>query len=252
MFYVNIVIVNLLAWFALSYFWSFWTHKVFKPWGWLEMHKRRLIPKRVEHDERRCKDRVRYYTVFFCLEQVERYGVGGELVVLGADDVSLVALLREVSPERTVRVVGPMEATSVTVRRENCQGEVSEETVQLDFAAEKEVRGVLGGDASRGIVVKGSVSECVSECVSGGVSGGVSGLGGCIALALIDSVDYDELLSALGAVYSRLSPGGMMIVHSYNHDWEAVRRAVDVFSAGVKERFVPVADMYGSVVLAKS
>lgn len=240
MFYINLVIVNLIAWVGLSYFWSFWTHKVFKPWGWLEMRKRHMLTRRMEHDERRAKDRVRYYTVFFALRQVERMGVPGELAVLGADDVSLVALMREQCPERVVRAVGVMEPSSVTVRRENCQGEVSEETVSLDYAPEAEVRAVLREGDPRSIVAKGGVLE------------GARGMGERVALALIDSVDYEELLATLGETYRRLSPGGIMIVHSYNHDWEAVSRAVDVFAAGVAERFAPVADMYGSAMLVKS
>lgn len=236
--FVNLVIVNVMIWVGLSYFWSFWTHKLFKPWLWLEQKKRGLIAKSVERRERRYRDRARYYSIFFAMEQVERGEVAGSFVMAGVEDSDLVGLLRGQCPEREMWVMGPMAATEVEVEHENCQGEVTSERASIDFAPEAEVRRIMP-EGGKNHVLVGSVGEMVGE------------LEGPVALALIDCVEYDVVLASLRKIYPLMSAGGIMIVHSYNHSWEGVRRAVDQFMAGVPEGVLPLPDMYGSVGMVR-
>lgn len=239
MFYVNIIIVNLIAWVALSYFWSLWTHKVFKPWAWLELKKRGLMSSKVAGMERKYKDRVRFYAYFFAMEQVERRGVEGSFVMAGLEDAELLSLLRLQCPERDIWVAAPLEATEVTLIHENCQGEVSNDPVAVDFVDEEEVRQILP-EGPKNHVLKGSVTELIGQ------------VEGPVALALVDCVEYDGVLAALRHLYPLVPEGGLIIVHSHNHTWEGVRRAVDDFVAGIPEALVPLPDMYGSVAIAVS
>ena len=236
--FVNLVIVNVMIWVGLSYFWSFWTHKLFKPWLWLEQKKRGLIAKSVERRERRYRDRARYYSIFFAMEQVERGEVAGSFVMAGVEDSDLVGLLRGQCPEREMWVMGPMAATEVEVEHENCQGEVTSERASIDFAPEAEVRRILP-EGEKNHVLVGKVGERVGE------------LEGAVALALIDCVEYEVVLASLRKIYPLMSAGGIMIVHSYNHSWEGVRRAVDQFVAGIPEGVLPLPDMYGSVGMVR-
>ena len=236
--FVNLVIVNVMIWVGLSYFWSFWTHKLFKPWLWLEQKKRGLIAKSVERRERRYRDRARYYSIFFAMEQVERGEVAGSFVMAGVEDSDLVGLLRGQCPEREMWVMGPMAATEVEVEHENCQGEVTSERASIDFAPEAEVRRILP-EGEKNHVLVGKVGERVGE------------LEGGVALALIDCVEYEVVLASLRKIYPLMSAGGIMIVHSYNHSWEGVRRAVDQFVAGIPEGVLPLPDMYGSVGMVR-
>ena len=236
---LNLIVVNVAVWVGLSYFWSFWTHKVFKPWQWLELRKRKLINSRVERLERSYKDRVRLYAYFFAMEQVEKSEVNGEFLMLGIEETELLQMLRLQCPERTIRVMGSMAPEVYHIVRENCQGEISDESVNLDYAKLDEVRAIMP-ESGRNIVVQGDLTE-LAPSVSNPV-----------ALAMIDSVDYQKVKSCLHAAYDHLSKGGILIVHSYNHDWDGVRKAVDEFAAAIPEGFVPIPDMYGSVELVKS
>lgn len=235
---INIVIVNIIAWAALSYFWSFWTHRLFKPWLWLEQRKRKMIAADVESRERKSRDRARFYSVFFAMEQVERGEVPGAFVMAGMEDADLACLLRRQCPEREVWALGPLEATTVSVAHENCQGETTSETVAVDFAPEAEVRRVLP-------------TSPLNHVVKGAVADGIGQVTGPVALALVDCVDHDTVLASLRHLYPLLPPGGILIVHSYNHTWEGVRRATDEFVAGVPEGIVPLPDIYGSVALVR-
>ncbi len=236
---LNIVIINLVALVGISYFWSFWTHKLFKPWGWLEMRKRKMLKSKVERTERTYKDRARYYSYFFAMQQIEAMEVQGAFALLGLEESELALLLREQCPERKIFAVGPMEASKITLVRENCQAEVTEETVDIDFVTEEEMRAVLP-ESAQNVLIKSSIREGLTE------------IEGPLALVAIDCVAEEDVSAALRYCYERLSAGGIMIVHSYNHDWAGVRRAVDAFAAGVAEGFVPLPDMYGSVVFVKN
>ncbi len=236
---INIVIVNIIAWVALSYFWSFWTHRLFKPWLWLELHKRKLIAASVERGERRFKDRARYYSIFFAMEQVERAEVAGSFVMAGLEEAEIINLLRAQCPEREIWAIGPMEATSATLTHENCQGQVTEESVSVDFAAEADVRRLMPEGPK-------------NHLLKGGVAYGVAQVSGPVALGLVDCVEYEGVLASLQAIYPLLPPGGVVIIHSYNHSWGGVRSAVDRFLAGVPEGMVPLPDMYGSVAIVKN
>lgn len=235
---INIVIINIIIWVGLSYFWSFWTHRLFKPWQWLELKKRGMIAKDVESRERRFKDRARYYSIFFAMEQVERQEIAGQFVMAGVEEADLVGLLRSQCPEREMWAIGPLEASSVTVEHENCQGEVTEETVNVDFAAEEDVRRLMPDGP-------------LNHVVKGGIADGVGSVTGAVALALIDCVEYEAVMASMKALYPLLPAGGIMIIHSYNHSWDGVRKAVDQYMAGVPEGIVPLPDMYGSVTIVK-
>lgn len=237
---INLIIINAMIWVGLSYFWSFWTHKLFKPWGWLELRKRKMVNAEVDKAERRCKDRVRFYAHFFAMQQVEQNETEGAFVVASVEEPLILRTLRNQCPNRALWALGPMEETTVTIVHENCQGEVSEEQVKLDWVSETEVQSIMPSSSDLNHVLNMPVPEALPQ------------LTGSIALASIDLVDHDTLLATLRHIYPLLSPGAVLLVHSYDHSWPGVRKAVDTFSASIPEGFLELPDMYGSVALVRN
>ena len=72
------------------------------------------------------------------------------------------------------------------------------------------------------------------------------------ALVNIDADLYNPIKAGLEYFYSRLSPGGVLIVHDYNPDWEGAMKAVDEFTAGIPETPVPLPDMNTSIMIVKN
>ena len=103
---INLIIINAMIWVGLSYFWSFWTHKLFKPWGWLELRKRKMVNAEVDKAERRCKDRVRFYAHFFAMQQVEQNETEGAFVVAGVEEPLILRTLRNQCPNRALWALG--------------------------------------------------------------------------------------------------------------------------------------------------
>lgn len=234
----NIIILNVLAWLALSYFWSTWNTRVFKPWLWLEQKKRKQLHTDIEHAERSAQDKIRFYTHWTSLEQIDANHIPGAVLIAGCEDGLLPQLVNRHSPERRLLVADEFQPRKVTITRENCQGEVS--TQAIDIGA------VSLADLSR---LTDSKAIPIQET---SLSKGVSTVTEPLALVSVDTVDFDSLSSVLSHVYSLLQPGGILIVHDYNHNWPSVRSAVDRFEASVPESFFSLADMYGSVVMVRN
>ena len=73
------------------------------------------------------------------------------------------------------------------------------------------------------------------------------------AFVLLDMDVYPPTRDALQFFYPRLSPGAYLMVHDYHNDesnW-ACRRAVDDFMRDKPERFIEIADVWGSIIFRK-
>lgn len=235
----NIVIITITACIALSYFWSHWTYKVFKPYTWLEKKKSKQLHSRVEQIEKKSKDRNRFYSLWYALNQIDTHQTEGQIVIAGVENTELPQLCRLCCAERNIIVIDEFKDKTINVTKENCQGEVTKHDVRIDWVTSTNLRAALG-ESNKNLIIEGKISDNINRVNTP------------VALALVDSVDYDDVLASLTHIYPILSEGGMIIVHDYNHDWQTVRYAVDRFEASVSECFVALPDMYGSVIMVKN
>lgn len=235
----NIIIVNIIVLLALSYFWSGWNFKVFKPWLWLEARKRKQLHKDIEASEKKIEDKIRFYAHWFAIEQIDANHIEGDIVIAGAEDADMALLSNRHSNERKLYVIDRYELHRVEIERENCQGEVSRQIIEINGVDIDKFKKIINDDENV-VLIKGIISEEITKITN------------TISFASIDTIDYDELLNCLKHVYPLLSDGGIILVHDYNHNWETVRMAVDKFEAGIAENFIWLPDMYGTVALIKN
>lgn len=79
-----------------------------------------------------------------------------------------------------------------------------------------------------------------------------AGLKGPFALVNLDADLYRPTREALAFFYPLLSPGGVILVHDYNHRWPGIMKAVDEFCTGIPEHFILLPDTNGTAVLIKN
>ena len=72
------------------------------------------------------------------------------------------------------------------------------------------------------------------------------------SLVNIDADLYTSIKSGLEYFYPRLSPGGVIIIHDYNHKWEGAMKAVNEFTKTIPENIIEMPDMYGTVMIIKN
>ena len=240
-FMMNIVFINIVVLLLLSVFLSKWTYKLFKPYAWQEDRRKKHILPAVEKIEARFKDRNRFYAVWFLMRQIDDNDVAGDMACVGVDGYELASVMHHLSPQRKLLLFDKFDKKPLHGVRENCDGQVREEVLETKNLTKEEVIRSIEGN-SNVIAYAGDVKQNVSE----------NGVDTTYSLVSFDIIYYDLLSDMLAVFYARLSPGGVMLVHDYNHNWDDVRRAVNDFAATVPESFVAIPDMYGSVVLVKT
>ncbi|MFT3740800.1 MAG: TylF/MycF/NovP-related O-methyltransferase [Breznakibacter sp.] len=238
--FLNLLLVNAIAWVLMAYFWSFWTHKLFKPYMWLDYVKQKQVPKTLVRTERKEKDRIRFYMLWQQLERIVRHQVPGNLAELGVYKGETAKVIHHMLPDRKFYLFDTFDGLPHQVMREDCDGTVRPQTVKFDNTSPELVKKHIGGndliDIRQGIF-PGTADDLGHEV---------------FAFVHIDADLYQSTIDALRFFYPRLSSGGVIIIHDYNHNWEGVRKAVDEFSRGIAEQFVDMPDQLGSVVLIKN
>jgi len=235
----NIIFVNIIVLLGLSYFWSGWNYKVFKPWLWLEYRKRKQLQKDIESIERKTEDKNRFYANWFILEQIDANHIPGDIVIVGSENVDLAVTINRHSPDRNLHIIDLFENHQVEIVRENCQGEVSRQSIDIKGVDIEKYKEAINSTENINFI-KGIIHEEIEK------------INFPVSFASIDSVDYDDVITSLIRIYPLLSEGGIISVHDYNHNWDSVRSAINKFEAGIPENFIWYPDMYGSVILIKN
>lgn len=238
--FINLIFINAIAWALLAYYWSFWTHKLFKPFKWLEFVKQKDLPKPLVIVERKEKDRIRFYTLWLQLERIVRHQIPGNLAEVGVYKGETAKVIHHMLPDRKLYLFDTFDGLPHQVMREDCDGKVRPQTVKFD-------------NTSPGLVLKHINGNCNIEVREGIFPQTAQDLGNeTFAFVHIDADLYQSTMDSLRFFYPKLSPGGVMVVHDYNHNWEGVVMAVNEFANEVPEEFVEMPDQLGSAVMIKN
>ncbi len=238
--YLNIILIVLAATFGLSYFWSFYTHKLFKPFIWLDDQKKNLIPKNVIKQEKKHKDRIRFYTLWLHLKRIKEKNIEGNIAELGVYKGETAKLIHHMLSDRKIYLFDSFSGLPKQVIREDCDGNVRPQTVNFENTTPKEVIDFIGGNDN--VIIK----EGIFPDTASGLEDER------FAFVHIDADLYQSTVDALQFFYPRVSKGGLIIIHDYNHNWDGVKKAVDEFEQSIPENFIELADMYGSVAMIKN
>lgn len=237
---INILLFNAAAWGLFGYFWSFWTYKVYKPYRWLDETKKKRHTNTITKMERSFKDKNRFYTLWYLMRQLEDKDIPGAMAELGVYKGDTAKLIHHMAPYRDLYLFDSFNGLPKQVIREDCDGTIRPQTVDFSDTKPEQVLKHINGN-SKVKIVEGIFPETTSSIPDVDY-----------ALVHIDADLYQSTLDALAYFYPRLSPGGMIIVHDYHHNWEGVRKAVDEFDTTVAEGFISLPDLHGSVVLVKN
>ncbi len=239
-FYLNIILINIVTWIALSYFWNQWNFKLFKPYNWLEAKKKKQIPKKLLKLERTFKDRNRFYTIWFEINRIKSGKIEGNLAEVGVYKGETAKIIHHALPERKLYLFDSFSGLPKQVIREDCDGTVRPQTVNFGSTSKKEVITYIKGNDNIEIR-EGIFPETATDLNKE-----------TFAFVHLDADLYQSTLDGLHLFYPLLAPGGSILIHDYNHNWEGVKKAVDEFEKIIPEQFAHLMDMYGSVLLIKN
>ncbi len=238
--YLNIIILNIVVWLALSYFWSQWNFKLFKPYNWLEAKKKKEITKDILKIERSFKDRNRFYTIWFELKRIESTDIKGDLAEVGVYKGETAKVIHNLLPDRKLYLFDSFTGLPKQVIREDCDGTVRPQTVNFGSTSREEVSKFINGN--KNIEIREGIFPETAYDLNKNT----------FAFVHLDADLYQSTLGGLNFFYPQLEPGGSILIHDYNHNWEGVKKAVDEFEKTIPEQFAHLMDMYGSVLLIKN
>lgn len=217
-----------------------WSYKISKPHKWEEAVKQGRIPPSLKALERTYRDRVRFYTFWFQIERLKAENIPGAFAELGVYQGETANIIHEMDPSRKLHLFDTFagfENKDLAAERQKDERYRSDNfsNTSLDM-----VKAYINGNENVHFHV-------------GHFPGSASGLEEPVfAFVHLDADLYKPTLAALGYFYPRLSPGGVIIIHDYNHTWPGIRQAIQEFSKDIPETLVEITDWQGSVMIVKN
>lgn len=236
----NITLVLILLFLGFKLLETTWSYKISKPHAWEDAVKRGVISKELKKTEQRYRDKVRFYTLWFQIEHLKKESVPGAFAEVGVYQGETAKMIHHMDPSRRFHLF------------DSFQGFDSKD-LALETGKDEKYNTENFSDTELPLVkdfINGNENILFHPGYFPESTGNISEEK--YAFVHIDADLYQPTLAALHYFYPKLSPGGMMMVHDYNHTWEGVVRAIREFMPSIPESLAEVPDWQGSVLIIKN
>jgi O-methyltransferase len=238
---INLVIILIMLGFLSKYAWSLFFDGSYEPAEWEYARKRRLISPALLKAMKQYEDKVRFFTFWLQIERLKKENVAGSFAELG------------VYKGETARLIHLMDKSRILHLFDTFDG-LPEKDLMIEKGEAATYSNINFKDTSVDKVMEFVGRDAKKICIHAGYFPETTiGLENeCYAFVSMDADLYNPTLAGLNYFYSRLSPGGVIVIHDYTYKWEGLQKAVDEFSALVPESLVCIPDLEGSVMIVKS
>ncbi|MFH0864805.1 MAG: TylF/MycF/NovP-related O-methyltransferase [Bacteroidota bacterium] len=235
----GILIVGLFI-IMIRYLWLSFTEKSYHPAQWTHWRKQNLIPKTIIEIEKNYDDKIRLYNFWFQINRLQRENIKGAFAELGVYKGETSKIIHAMDSARKFHLFDTFEG----FKKEDLKIETGEaatyRTKNFADTSEQKVLNFIEGNKNI-IVHKGHFPETAKGLENE-----------TFALVNIDADLHNPIKEGCVFFYPRLAPGGVLIIHDYNHKWEGAMKAVNDFAKTIPENLIEIADMHGSVMIIKN
>lgn len=237
---VNILLVLVFLFLGFKVFEQKWSYKISKPHSWDEAVKNGSISNALRKIERVYRDKVRFYTFWLQIERIKNKQIPGDFAELGVYQGETAKIIHVMDPDRDLHLFDTFDGFSET-------------DLSVEKGKEDKYRSSKFSDTSLAVVKNFIDGNEHIKFHPGHFPDSAANLDETIyAFIHLDADLYQPTMAALIYFYPKLSPGGVIIIHDYNHNWDGLRKAIDEFSQTIPETFVEIADWQGSVMIVKN
>ena len=216
------------------------TFKINKPYKWTEALKHGQVSAKLQKLEKKYQDKVRFYNLWLQIERIRRDKIPGDFAELGVFQGETAKIIHEIDPARPFRLFD----TFTGFEEKDLEVETSEDEKyspsHFSNTNLEEVKKYINGNENIHFY-SGYFPDTAKDLLNEKYS-----------FVHLDADLYKPSLAALHYFYPRLSPGGVIIIHDYNHNWDGLRNAVDEFLHTIPEKIIEVADWQGSAMIIKN
>jgi len=233
----SLILIALLI-FA-RYVWDILVNPNYLPEAWKQARRNGKIPGILRKIERGYPDKVRFFNWWFQVLRLKSEAVPGAFAELGVYKGDSARALHHMDPGRRFYLFDTFEG----FREKDLEVEKGEAaTYTTKNFADTSINKVMeniGGNSNL-IPQPGYFPESAIKLSQEK-----------FALVNIDADLYNPTRAGLEFFYPRLSPGGVMLVHDYNHKWEGVVKAVDEFCKTIPEAMLVLPDREGTAIIIR-
>lgn len=235
----NIILVLILAFLAFKILETKWSYKISKPYAWEEAVRKGEVSAKLKKIERFYRDKARFYAIWFQIRRLKRDNISGAFAEVGVYQGETAKMIHEMDPDRRLHLFDTFEGFA----KEDLKLEqASNPNLNTDFSDTtlEQVKKLIDGNAN--VMFHAGYFPSTTKKLEEKE----------YAFVHLDADLYQPTLAGLTYFYPRLTPGGVILVHDYNHTWSGVTQAVDEFIKTIPERPVELMDWQGSVVIIKN
>ena len=214
--------------------------KSYHPSQWAYMLKKKNISETLVQFEKNYNDKIRFYNFWFQIERLKKENVKGSFAELGVYKGETAKIIHEMDRSRKLHLFDTFEGFKKNDLKPETGEAATYSTKNFADTNEKKVLSYINGNDNI-LIHKGHFPE-TTKCLANER----------YALVNIDADLYDPIKEGCKYFYSRLSPGGVIIIHDYNHKWEGAVKAVNEFAKEIPENIIEVPDMHGTVMIIKN
>lgn len=237
---INILLVLVFLFLGFKVFEQKWSYKISKPYNWDEAVKNGKVSGTLKKLERTYHDKVRFYTFWLQIERIKNNVIPGAFVELGVFKGETAKIIHEMDASRNLHLFDTFDG----FREEDLSVENKKEgkynTLNFSNTSLEEVKNHINGNDQvyyhAGYFPNSAKSLKETQ----------------FAFVHLDADLYQPTIAALNYFYPKLSDGGVIIIHDYNHTWDGIQKAVDEFSQSIPETFMEIADWQGSAMIIKN
>ncbi|MCX6243759.1 MAG: class I SAM-dependent methyltransferase [Bacteroidetes bacterium] len=237
---INLGIILIVMIFLIKYVWDLFFGKGYAPVEWEHQRKEGKISPKLLKLQKNYPDKIRFFNWWFQVERIKRGNVPGAFAELGVYKGESAAVLHHMDPGRKFHLFDTFKGLPA-VDLANETGEAA--TYTPDRFADTQIAFVLEKiSGNENILIHPGYFPDTADPVKEER----------FALVNLDADLYKPTRAALEFFYPRLSPGGVIFIHDYNHKWEGIRKAIAEFTATIPETMVLMPDIDGTVMIVKS
>jgi O-methyltransferase len=237
---ISIILLLALLIMAYRYAETYWSFKLDKPYQWEEVVKNKLVSDKLKKLERDYYDKIRFYNFWFQIERLKREHVEGDFAELGVYQGETAQLIHAMDTTRKLHLLDTFEGFNTEDLQYENKTDTKYSTVNFSDTNLESVKKYVDGNDNV-FYYAGYFPETAAPLNDTTFS-----------LVHLDADLYLPTIEGLKFFYKRLSPGGVIIIHDYNHNWDGIKKAIHEFARNIPESIIEIADWKGSAMIIKN
>ncbi len=236
---VNYTLILALLVLFTRYLWIVFFSGDRRPVQWTFFVKSGAVSPVIKQMKRRYPDKIRFYNWWIQVERLKSQKVEGAFVELGVYKGESARILHHLDPARRFHLFDTFtgfEARDLVVET----GQAA--TYTPDNFADTDIAMVLKR-------IEGNQNVILHP---GYFPDTASGFNEPVALVSMDADLFNPTSAGLGLFYPLLTPGGVIMVHDYNHKWPGIIKAVDDFVQTIPESLILLPDIDGTAMIIRN